>query len=181
MKVININFDVTKAFGNLYRKRCVLIAVEDNGGKVLTGAKPAFFPPGITRLLGGGVDEGEDTEMAAVRELEEELGVKVTISQLVPLAQFNTTARDEDGTDYYNETYVYAVKIGDAAYRPGDDVKQIIALSQNELQQLADSYDALSESLWYRGEEGDFSWRDYGKLYSVIHRFVAENLHKNEK
>ena len=41
MKVININFDVTKAFGNLYRKRCVLIAVEDNGGKVLTGAKPA--------------------------------------------------------------------------------------------------------------------------------------------
>jgi len=48
MKVININFDVTKAFGNLYRKQCVLIAVEDSGGKVLTGAKPAFPPRNYT-------------------------------------------------------------------------------------------------------------------------------------
>lgn len=176
MDVIDVNIEVVAAFGNLYRKRCVLIAVQDADGKILTGAKPSFFPPSITRLLGGGVDEGEDLELAAVRELSEELGVKVDVTQLMPLAQFNTHATDSTGKAFYNETYLYGVNIGDATYRPGDDVKQIIALSKDELYNLATAFEKLPTSLWYRGEEGDFSWEDYGKLYSQIHRVAADKM-----
>lgn len=176
MLVIELDINVAKAFGNLYRKRCVLVAVEDDKGNILTGAKPAFFPPTITRLLGGGVDEGEDVKRAAVRELSEELGVNVPEKQLVPLAQFNTSAKDATGKNFYNETFLYGVRIGNASYRPGDDVKQIIALTKSEILDLADAFEALLKSLWCRGEEGDFCWNDYGKLYSVIHRVAADRM-----
>lgn len=53
MKVIELNIEVDQAFGNLHRDRCVLIAVKDKDDKLLSGAKPGFFPPTITRLLGG--------------------------------------------------------------------------------------------------------------------------------
>ena len=176
MDVIELNINVIEAFGNLYRKRCVLVVVEDDQGRVLTGAKPAFFPPGITRLLGGGVDEGEDVQVAAARELDEELGVSLSESQLIPIAQFNTHAVDATGKEFYNETYLYGAHIGNASYRAGDDVKQIIALTKEELFALAHSFERLPESLWYRGNEGDFCWNDYGKLYSVIHNVAAEHM-----
>ena len=176
MEVVELKFDVVEAFGNLYRKKCVLIAVQDGEGNILTGAKPSFFPPSITRLLGGGVDEGEDVAIAATRELEEELGVTVTVDDLRPLAQFNTSATDATGKQFYNETYLYGVNIGDATYRPGDDVKQIIALSRDEMRELAHAFEKLPTCLWYRGDEGDFSWNDYGKLYSVIHRTAADKM-----
>lgn len=174
MDIIDLNIKVDQAFGNLYRKQCVLIAVKDGSGKILTGAKPAFFPPGITRLLGGGVDEGEDVLLAASRELEEELGVTISPEQFTPLAQFNTSAIDTAGKEFYNETFLFGANIEDSAYRPGDDVKQIIALSTEEISALAEAYENLPVSLWYRGNEGDFSWHDYGKLYSVIHKITAD-------
>ena len=178
MDVIYVNIRVDQAFGNLYRKRCVLIAVKGGDGKILTGAKPAFFPPGITRLLGGGVDEGEEVEQAASRELNEELGVVISVDRLVPLAQFNTSAIDKDEREFYNETFLFGVDIGEAAYRPGDDVKQIVAASKEELNALATAYGELPPSLWYRGSEGDFSWHDYGKLYSIIHRTASNLINK---
>ncbi len=176
MDTYDINIEVIEAFGNLHRKRHTLIAVKDSNGNILTGAKPLFFPPGITRLLGGGIDDGEDVESATVRELHEELGVAVKADQLSLLAKFNVHATDQAGKTFDNETYLYGINIGDMAYRPGDDVKQIVALSQDELYELAEAFENLSANLWYRGEEGDFSWKDYGKLYSKIHRVVADKM-----
>lgn len=178
MDIIDLNIKVDQAFGNLYRKQCVLIAVKDESGKILTGAKPAFFPPGVTRLLGGGVDEGEDVMLAASRELEEELGVTISPERFTPLAQFNTSAVDTDGKEFYNETFLFGANIGSSTYRAGDDVKQIVALSTKEISALADVYENLPVSLWYRGEEGDFSWHDYGKLYSVIHKITVNKANE---
>ncbi|OGM76171.1 hypothetical protein A2188_00740 [Candidatus Woesebacteria bacterium RIFOXYA1_FULL_43_9] len=73
MNYIKLNIKVQKAFGNLYRKKLALIAVQDLEGNILVGSKPNFYPEGISRLLGG-----------ALRELEEELGVIATINELVP-------------------------------------------------------------------------------------------------
>jgi NADH pyrophosphatase NudC (nudix superfamily) len=44
---------------------------------ILIGAKPGFYPSTISRLLGGGVDEGGTFEQAALRETGEERGVRV--------------------------------------------------------------------------------------------------------
>lgn len=174
----DLTISVKKAFGNLYRKKCVLIAVENHEGKILIGAKPYMFPPTIARLLGGGVDENEDVKLAAVRELEEELGVKTSPEKLTELVLFAIDAKDDAGRTFHNDTYVYHVNIGDQKFQAGDDVKHIIALTPDELYDLGISYAELPETLWYNGPEGMYSWADYAKMYSPIHRVVAEEIKK---
>lgn len=176
MEKRELKFTVKKPFGNLFRKRCVLIAAQDSKGNILLGAKPYFFPPTISRLLGGGVDEGESFEEAAVRELEEELGVKITADKLTPLALFVTDATDEDGKEYHNETAVFVANIGDQTYKAGDDVKHIITMTPDEVHELGEHYEQLPDVLWYNGEEGLYAWADYAKLYGPVHKVVAEKI-----
>jgi 8-oxo-dGTP pyrophosphatase MutT (NUDIX family) len=178
MKRQELHITVKKAFGNLYRKRCVLIAVQDAKGKILIGAKPYFYPPTIARLLGGGVDAHENLEQAVVRELQEELGVTIEPTSLAPLVLFATYATDEDGNKLRNDTYVYRTNIGDQQFQAGDDVKHIIKLTVDELYQLGEQYEGLSDSLWYNGVEGMFSWANYAKMYGPVHKIAAEEIKK---
>lgn len=175
METINLVFKVVKPFGNLFRKKCVLIVVEDNEGQILIGSK-ANYPPTIARLLGGGVDDGEDLVVAAIRELHEELDVLVDKSDLSELSNFVCDVTDEDGQIFHNETMVFHVKIGAIPYKAGDDVKSILKLSKQELFQLGEQYDMLSDELWYKGREGCFSWADYAKLYGPLHKAIAQKL-----
>jgi ADP-ribose pyrophosphatase YjhB (NUDIX family) len=175
-----LDIAIAKPFGNLRRERCVLLAVQDSQGNVLVGAKPDFLPPTITRLLGGGVDEGETFEHAAVRELEEELTIGVDERDLSPIVKFIILATDQDGKQYRHETAVYAVNIRDRPYQAGDDVKEIIKMSLDELHDLGRRYERISETLWYNGEEGLYSWADYGKLYGPVHKETAKRLKAND-
>jgi hypothetical protein len=161
----NLEITVKKAFGNLYRKQCTLVAVENEAGKILIGAKPYFYPPTIARMLGGGVDEGEELEVALVRELGEELGVTLDRSAFTPLIELNTYATDEEGKKLHNQTFIYHAKIGSQKYQPGDDVKFIMELTVDNLHQLGEQYEELPETLWYKGPEGEFCWADYAKMY----------------
>lgn len=174
----DLTLSIKKAFGNLYRKKCVLIAVENNEGKILVGAKPYMFPPTIVRLLGGGVDENEDIKLAAVRELEEELGVKASADGLTELVHFSIDAKDDENHTFHNDTYVYHVNIGDQKFQAGDDVKHIVALTPDELYDLGAKYAELPDTLWYNGPEGMYSWADYAKMYSPIHQVVAGEIKK---
>ncbi len=176
MAIINLDFQVTKPFGNLFRKQCVLIAVEDNEGNILIGAKPSFYPPTIARLLGGGVDDGEELYDAAIRELHEELNVHVDKSDMTELSTFISDVTDEDNRTFHNTTTVYHVNIGEKPYKAGDDVKFILKLSKEELFQLGERYEKLPIDLWYTGNEGNFNWTDYAKLYGPLHKTVAEKL-----
>ena len=175
----NLNISVKLAFGNLYRQQCVLVAVENAAGKILIGSKPYFYPPTIARLLGGGVDEGEDLQAALVRELSEELGVNLDKSAFTPLIEFNTHAVDEEGQEFRNQTYVYHAKISGESYKAGDDVKAIIELTLDELYELGRRYEALPDTLWYKGPEGEFCWADYAKMYGPVHMLTAEKLKKD--
>jgi len=165
MNYIKLNIKVQKAFGNLYRKKLALIAVQDLEGNILVGSKPNFYPEGISRLLGG-----------ALRELEEELGVIATINELVPLINVDIHAIDEEGNVFENRTYVFFYKLKGNKYKAGDDVKQIKKLSIDELYQLGENYDSLRENNWYEGVEGKYSWGDYGKVYGPIHKLTAQKI-----
>lgn len=111
-----------------------------------------------------------------VRELAEELGVNITVNNLEPLFDFEVSAIDEAGKNFNTNTYVFYTNIGSQSYQAGDDVKSIEAITVDELYELGVYYDQLPETLYYVGEEGEFSWADYGKMYSVIHKKTAERL-----
>lgn len=176
MKRIGLDIKVEKPFGNLFRKKVALIVVENVDGDFLVGTKPYLYPPTITRLLGGGIDEGEAEDDAAVRELSEELGVTIDSSELTPLFVITVNAEDAEGKHYKHETYIYYANIGDTQYEPGDDIKEIVKLSLDELYALGEAYEALPETLWYNGREGSYSWGDYAKLYGPVHKLSAEEV-----
>lgn len=176
MKRISLDIKVEKPFGNLFRKKTALVVVENADGDFLVGAKPYQYPPTITRLLGGGVDEGEPEDVAAVRELSEELGVTIDSSELTPLLAITVNAEDAEGKHYKHEAYIYYVNIGETPYEPGDDIKNIVKLSLDELYALGEAYEALPETLWYKGREGTYSWSDYAKLYGPVHKLSAEEV-----
>lgn len=57
-----------------YRKTVAAVVVDDNG-RFLLGQK-SWYPPGQYEFLGGGIESGETLGTAALRELEEEAGLK---------------------------------------------------------------------------------------------------------
>jgi 8-oxo-dGTP pyrophosphatase MutT (NUDIX family) len=176
MESVKLKITVKKPFGNLFRAQCVLIAAQDSEGNILLGAKPYFYPPTISRLLGGGVDTGETFEQAAIRELEEELGVSIQPENLTPLVLFDTKATDENGKEYHNETAIFKADIGSQSYQAGDDVKHITKVTPDKLYELGQQYADLPEVLWYNGEEGLYAWADYAKLYGPVHKATAEKI-----
>lgn len=178
MKLIKkeLRFSVEKSFGNLYRKQCVLVAVESDNGNILIGSKPSFYPPGISRLLGGGVEEGETVIDGLVREVSEELGLELDKSLFEPLALFDVYAKNSEDEEFHNQTYVYHVKLGKQKYKAGGDVKHILEVTIDQLAELGKSYENLSETLWYKGNEGTFGWKDYAKMYGPIHSITASLL-----
>lgn len=171
-----LTISVQRPFGNLFRERCALIAVETDEGAILIGAKPDYYPPGVFRLLGGGVEAGEDPRLAAARELKEELGLALSADALMLLAVFVTNAVDETGRHFRNETSVYYAHIGSHPFRPGDDVTYIVPLTDDELYELGTHYQELPDTLWYNGAGESFAWADYGQMYGPIHQVTAQAI-----
>lgn len=79
LNTYEFKFDlVAEPFGNLkFRDRTVLVLCRDREGNFLLGAKPTYFPEGIVRMLGGGVDDDETVADAAKREVREEMGIEL--------------------------------------------------------------------------------------------------------
>jgi 8-oxo-dGTP diphosphatase len=68
------------------RTLCFLVRGNPSS-EVLLGLKKTGFGVGKFAGFGGGVETGETIELAAVRELEEETGLKVSINDLHPVGQ----------------------------------------------------------------------------------------------
>lgn len=71
-----------------HAKRSVAVVMQDDDGRLLLQFRDETHPtlPFIWTFFGGGMDEGESPIEAAVRELKEELGLKVRKSDLKHLA-----------------------------------------------------------------------------------------------
>jgi 8-oxo-dGTP pyrophosphatase MutT (NUDIX family) len=150
----------------------------DNDGKILVGEKSNFYPKGISRLLGGGIKEGEQPLQAAIRELKEETGIKTSKNNLIPLGKVAVLATDEKGCKFEMITHLFTFKLANSTPVPGDDVTKIVRLTQDEFRKLIEKLNNLDDNLWYEGVEGNFSWRDYGKIYAFIHQVALDQIKK---
>ena len=155
------------------RDRHVLILLKNADGKFLLGAK-AIYPEGIYRLMGGGVEAGEEVLPAAVRELQEETGLVVAPDQLKHLSTI-TAEIDEVSTGKHVTfvTDLFFLNVGDQKLTPADDIQDLKAMSREEVEELIQRYAELPPET---DQTKGFSWFDYGQLYGAIHRIALDEV-----
>lgn len=164
MEKTTLKLNLKYAFENLkYRDRHALILVRNASGKYILGGKSEHYPKGIVRLIGGGLHKSDTPEVGAAREVEEELNVKVLPESLKGISEIFVDAETAEG-HYTLTTYLYFLQLETDELAPGDDVTEIIEYSREEIRELADRYEALTEGFWV----------DYGKVYGPIHRIAYE-------
>lgn len=176
-KVIDCKVELSHLpFENLrYRDRTVLILPKDKSGKFLLGAKKGFFPDGIVRMIGGGIDENEEMLEAAIRETEEESGLKLDADRFIPLLQVQVEGKF-DGETFTHTVYIYFLQLDKENPVSGDDVSDIIRMNEEEYRQLVANYFALANDHFMEYPGGKFSWGDYGRVYGFIHETALDEV-----
>jgi 8-oxo-dGTP pyrophosphatase MutT (NUDIX family) len=156
----------TDRFGEV----CMVVRRPD--GKVLT-MKKTLYPPGVYRLLTGGINHGEHVLDALLRETYEETGLEVTITRFLAAVAYHTGSTDT-GPVFY--TFAFLLDEVSGSLGVVDEKERVEAFREvkpADLPTMADSLDGMGTD--YSGEIGGY-WRDWGRFRAVIHRMVWEAL-----
>lgn len=165
---------VAEPFANLrYRDRTTLILCKDRDGRYVLGTEHGFYPEGIARMIGGGIDKEEKPVDGAIREVKEEIGIDVTTKELVELVQFDITGSFKNKR-YKHSIFVYYLDSSKDDYVAGDDVSEIIRYTEAEYKELVKRFFALKADHIYVKDDYTFSWRDYGNVYGYVHQVTLE-------
>jgi 8-oxo-dGTP pyrophosphatase MutT (NUDIX family) len=103
---------------------------------LLLGRDPARPDNTYWLTIGGGVDLGENLSQAAARELHEETGIRIDVSQLVGPFHRAIHAFSYAGVDYLSDSTFFAVAV--------DDVTVTFAGLE------AEEVDNILEARWWR-------------------------------
>lgn len=175
MKKYHLEISVNHPIDNLTRKRHILLIPYYDDGTFLIGEKNYLYPPGIYRLAGGGVDEGESPSEAGIREAKEELSVDLSEKSLEIIAEILLSAESSTQT-YQLTTYIAKFKVAQEVFA-SDDLSAVKRINLEELKELIERYKNLKGDDWYQDPSGyKHSWGDYGKVYAPIHQIVYELL-----
>lgn len=158
------------------RKRHAMLVLVNQKGQYVLGKKDAY-PEGISRFVGGGIDEGEDAAVGVARELQEELGVVVAPSALIPLAHLINTVSLPDKPDTMFETFLYGYVLHDEVLQSADDLDGIAYLNSEEMEQLIARFASLPTDLVSpKGGDAPFRWSDYGNFAAKVHRIGVDEM-----
>jgi ADP-ribose pyrophosphatase YjhB (NUDIX family) len=89
-------------------KATVVLPVKD--GKVLLGMKTRKIGVGCWNGYGGGVEDGENILDCAIRELEEESGLRARLEDLVKVAIVDFHNEKVDGSVFVSRVHFFLVK-----------------------------------------------------------------------
>jgi 8-oxo-dGTP pyrophosphatase MutT (NUDIX family) len=115
------------------RRAARVLLLADGSVLLIKGLDPAHPDAGTWWLTpGGGVDDGETIQSAAVREVFEETGFRITPSQLGPVVATRVADFDFEHRRYRQTEYFFAAKV--PAFTPEnqrwDDVERRSLLEQ---------------------------------------------------
>lgn len=159
---------IQNPIGNLYRKKHVLIFIEDINGNLILGSKKDFYPANIDRMLGGGMEEGEEPITAAKREIEEETALNIPIDFYSLLGSVKTKAHTSEGS-MEMETWICHLKFSESMnICPSDDISDIKVYTPDQYRTLIERMRNLSGE--FKTEKFSFLWLDWGKIYAPIHQ-----------
>lgn len=151
----------------------VCMVIRRPSGRLIVFRKQ-FYPPGVLRLLTGGIAPGEPIGAALLREVAEETGLDVAVRRFLAAIAY----RDPGTPDGEHAFYTFAFLLDELGGElicndPGEQVDLFAEAAPGELPALADALERL-EAREDRAIGG--SWRSWGGFRAVVHRVVAEEL-----
>ncbi|MBT4123886.1 MAG: NUDIX hydrolase [Candidatus Pacebacteria bacterium] len=176
-----IKIKIEKPFGNLFRKATILVACQTPEKTYLFGEKKDFYPEGIVRLIGGGVEKGDSSpKEAAILELKEEINYKPKLQELKSLGAISITATDNKNKKYNHIIHIYFLQIPPKVnLKAQDDLTGIVELNTKQFEKLIKRYYSLSKKNIRKKGNLEFSWYDYAQVYGPVHQFVFDLLENN--
>lgn len=155
------------------RKKHVLILLHDQNNHYLLGTKDVY-PPGIYRMVGGGMEKGETPLQSAVRELHEELQIAVPEEDLQVLGTVVTHIASGEEKFIFT-SHIFFLELKDHGIVPNDDLDGVVHIDPIDCEGLLQRYKLLSPVIDYVHK---FSWFDYGQIYGPIHAFAFQQAKK---
>ena len=89
------------------RNATLCLPIKD--GKILLGVKKKGFGVGKLNGFGGKQEEGEHIDDTAVRELDEEIGLKTTKEKMRKMAEVDFFFPHRDNKDWDQQVHIYLV------------------------------------------------------------------------
>lgn len=163
---------------NLKREGYALFACIDERGLLAIGSKTRWYPKGIFRLAGGGIQKGEDPQTAALREFEEEFSLKLTKNELLPLVEIVIKAETHEGR-FVESFYIFTGRIESSKVIANDDLDAIEYVEKNEFDAINNRLKDIDDIPDKDPRLSPQEWRDYGTLFSTIQKIVGAELKIN--
>ena len=160
----DVRADTYRYWRRVRRRRAgeVVLLVRRPNDTYLVHAK-AFYPPGVYRLLSGGIKPGEDLSAAVLREAAEETSLDVSVEAFLALVT-HRFLRSAHEIEFVSYLFLLAERGG--ALHVADEGEAITGFRDLPLEgvvALADELEALP------GE-----WRDWGRFRASMHRIAGE-------
>lgn len=151
----------------------VCMVIRRPSGRLLVFRK-TFYPPGVLRLLTGGIGHGEPIEDALLREVAEETSLTVAVRRLLAVVAYRAPETPPGRDAFYTFAFLLDELGGELAVQDEDERVECFAeVEPAELPGLADFLAAL-EHREDRAIGG--SWRSWGVFRAAAHRVVAAAL-----
>lgn len=142
-------------------------------GRLLTFRKDVY-PPGVMRLLTGGVKPGEPIEAGLLREVAEETSLDVAVRRFLALIAYRSPHTPPGGVDFL--TFAFLLDELGGELLPQDPEERVEAYGEASVSQLYDLADFLERLEPRTDREIGGSWRSWGVFRAVVHRVVADQL-----
>jgi ADP-ribose pyrophosphatase YjhB (NUDIX family) len=156
----------------------VCMVVRRPSGTFLAASK-TYYPPGIFRLLTGGINHGEAIIDALLRETAEETGLDVAVRRFLAVIAYQLIEDANPAPAMATHTFVtFAFLLDEQGGTLGtqDPAEQLGAFYEVALDELP----ALAERLAHVPDgfhpEIHGSWQDWGRFRAVVHRVVHAAL-----
>jgi ADP-ribose pyrophosphatase YjhB (NUDIX family) len=151
----------------------VCMVIRRPNGKLLTFRK-TFYPPGIYRLMTGGVNPGEMVIDALHREVAEETGLDVAVARFLAVVAYRAEDSEQERPVAFTCAFLLDEVGGDlACHDPDEQLESFSEIRPEQLPVLVEQLENLPDSY---SRHVDESWRDWGLYRAAAHRAIARAL-----